>query len=85
MHFGTSAHKWISFFSLCVLTRARAYVREEGYLIFDVHDDGSLCYTHRENELFYCCLQKEVRLIANDGSNLFLDMNPHKVNILWRF
>ena len=70
MQFGPSIHKWINFITPSdVLIRVRAYIREEGFLNFDVRDDGSLCYTHRENVSFSCSLQKEVRVVGNDGSN----------------
>ena len=81
-----STHKWIGFFiPLDVLTRVRAYIAEETFMSFDVQDDDRLNYTHSENDLFSFCLQNEVRVVGNDGSNWCFDLDPQKLNILWRF
>ena len=49
-------------------------------MIFEVQDDGRLIFTPKETNLFSFCLHKEVRVIANDGSNWVLDPDSQKVN-----
>ena len=53
-------------------------------MIFEVQDDGRLIFTPKETNLFSFCLHKEVRVIANDGSNWVLDPDPQNVNYFWR-
>ena len=43
---------------------------------FGVEDGCRLIFTPKENDLFRFCLHKEVRVIANDGSNWVLDPDP---------
>ena len=70
MQFGPSTHKWIGFFTpFDVLIRVRPYIREEAFMTFDVHDDGRISFTHTKIDAFSFCLQKEVRVVANDRSN----------------
>ena len=80
MEFGHCTYKWIDFLTpLDVLIGVRACIRKEAFMTFDVQDDGRLYFTHTET------YQNEVRVVANDRSNWFLDADPQKVNLLWRF
>ena len=72
------------FTPLDVLIGVKVYIGEQGCMIFYVQDDGRLICTPKENDLFRFCLHKEVRVIANDGSNWVLDPDPQKVNYFWR-
>ena len=61
---------WIGLFNpLDVLIGVRAYTEEEAFMTCDVHDDGRYIRTYRKCFSFSFCLQKEVRVVANDGSN----------------
>ena len=82
---GFSTHKWMGLFRLFdVLIGVKAYIGEEACMNFDVHGDGRITFTHTKTNLFSFCLHKEVRMIANDGSNWVLDLDPQKVNSFWR-
>ena len=82
MQLRPSAHKWIGLFTpLNVLIGVKAYTGEEAFMTFDVEDDGRLTFTHTETDLLSFCLHKEVKVIANDGSNWVLDLDPQKVNL----
>ena len=72
------------FTPLDVLLGVKAYIGEESCITFDIQDDGSLTFTHKESNLFSFGLHKEMRVIANGGSNWVLDPNPQKVNSFWR-
>ena len=57
MQFGHSTYQWISLFTPSdVLIGTKAYVVEEAFMTFDVHDDGRLTFTRTETYLFSFCL-----------------------------
>ena len=67
MQIGSTTQKWIGLFiSLDVLIGVKAYIGKDTFMTFDVQDDGCLTFTHMETNLY---LHKEVRVVANDGSN----------------
>ena len=67
MQFCPSTHMWTGLFSpLDVLIGVKAYIGKDTFMTFDVQDDGCLTFTHMETNLY---LHKEVRVVANDGSN----------------
>ena len=47
-------------------------------MTFDVQDDGGFTFTHMETILFNFCLHKEVRVVANHGSNWVFDPDSLK-------
>ena len=67
---GSVTQKWMGLFiPLDVLIGVKVYIGEQECMILDVQDNGRLIFTPKENNLFRFCLHKEVRVIANDGSN----------------
>ena len=49
---------------------------------YDVQDDSRLSFTRKETNLFSLCLHKDMRVIANDGSNWVLDPGSTKGEFL---
>ena len=81
----SSTQKWVGLFTpLDVLIGVKVYIGEEVCMTFDVQDDGRLTFTHKEINMFIFCLHKEVRVIANNGSNQVLNPHPQRVNAFWR-
>ena len=71
MQFGSSTQNWMGLLIvLDVLIGVKGYIGEEVCMTFDVQDDGRLTFTHKETNLFSFCLQKDVRVIANNGSTI---------------
>ena len=85
MQIGCATQKLMGLFTpLDVLIGVKAYIGGQECMVFDVHDDGRLIFTPKETNLFSFCLHKEVKVIANDGSNWVLNPNSQNVNSFWR-